>query len=466
MDFERRCEILDKRIREKKQKNNFCFVLCDKFWRALRNSIPYIPSLTPDIVIAERWNKDSEFVLENSWVMIWSRHYLDNGDGFSQLLSSYIGLRRGGIFSWVRKNQLWNVGEFLCENDQIRSYVEDKTRLCSILEGAGIDVSRFTLRQNVFESRNHIPNFWFLVKTYGLPFVLQWWSKWGDGTIIVQSESDFIRKESLSGSIRVSEFCREQYSSIYACVLPDWDEGEVIMDRPSLKVVWLPQNGISNVFWGGCDWSQRPDIDVQETYENVRKIWIYLLRKFWYKWALMLEWFLMNGRFVFNELNARLGWGNEVSGFNQILHGEIPIQALHYSLQLAVPCADLVEQNEFHEKHFHAKSGGCFYVKVIWKSHQDFQVGNLVDAWYNYNWSDFLSYVWRRDPHHSPINRRQVLLSNLPRWQTWCRKDAHICMIEWMAWPHDRVITWPRSVSDTITQISELIYNSLIYAQG
>jgi len=310
MNFDQRCSILNQRINIKKQDNNLCFILCDKFWRALRNSIPFIPSLWPDIIIAERWDPNSEFVLENTWDTIWSRHYLDNWDTFYRKLVSRVGSRKVRVFSWVPKQQLWNIGASLCENNEIRWYVENKTNLSAILKEAWVDVWQFSLKQNTFESKDHVPDFLKLESEYGLPFVLQWWSKWGDGTIIVCSEKDFDQKNWLSGSVRVSEFCNQQYSSIYACVVPTWTEGDgiVLMDRPSCKVVWISQNGISNVFWGGCDWSLVPDIDMKETLKNVEKIWLYLLRQFWYKGALMLEWFLIDWKFVFNELNARLWW--------------------------------------------------------------------------------------------------------------------------------------------------------------
>lgn len=466
MNFDQRCSILDQRINTKKQENNLCFILCDKFWRALRNSIPFIPSLRPDIIIAERWDPGSEFVLENTGDTIWSRHYLDNWDAFYQKLAYRVGSRKGRVFSWVPKQQLWNIGVPLCENNEIRWYLENKTNLSAILKEAWVDVWQFSLKQDTFESKDHVPDFLVLEKKYGLPFVMQWWSKWGDGTIIVESSGDFDRKNWLSGSVRVSEFCNKQYSSIYACVVPTWDkvDGIVVMDRPSYKVVWVSQNGISNVFWGGCDWSQVPDIDMEVTRKNVEKIWLYLLRQFWYKWALMLEWFFIDWKFVFNELNARLWWGNEISGFNQILHSEIPIQAIHYALQLGLPCNDLIKKDEFHEKHFNRQSGGCFYIKVVWKDDQNFQALSLSEGLYAYDSGSISSTKSTQDPVTTSIDRWKILLSNLPQCQTWCKKDAHICMIEWMAWPSDRVITWPKSVNHAITQVSNLIYNSLVYA--
>jgi hypothetical protein len=465
MNFEQRCSLLDDRIRERKEKNDLCFLLCDKFGRALRNSLKYIPSITPDLVIAERWDPNSEFVLENNGETIWSRHYLGNWDAFYQKLAFRVGSRKGRVFSWVPKKQLFEIWIPLCENDEIRWYVENKTNLCSILEASWVDTLRFSLKQNIFESRDHVPDFLALAWEYGLPFVLQWWSKWGDGTVIVESEADFYRKNWLSGSIRVSEFCDKQYSSVYACIIPTWIEGEgmVIMDRPSLKVVWVAQNGISNVFWGGCDWSQVPDIDMEETLRNVQKIWLYLLRRFWYKWALMLEWFFVDWKFVFNEINARLGWGNEVSGFNQLYHWEIPIQALHYWLQLGIWCDDLVNSHEFHEKHFNSQSWGCFYIKVVGKNNRDFQVWSLIDGVYSYRSGRIIPTVSIKEPNTCSIDSWEIILSNLPRSETLCKWDAHICMIEWMAWLGNSVITWPKSVSSTITRVTNFIYNSLVY---
>ncbi len=468
MKFEQKCHILNDRIKETKKREKLCFVLCDKFWSALRNSINIIPDIRPDIIIAERWGyfTKSDFILEE-WGVIGDTHYCTWKDWINWELIKRAENQRVKFFSWTPKQQLLNIGEFLCPESSARDFIEDKTNLKFILSNAGIDVEAFTLRHDNFESTDCISEFQLLAEKYWLPFVMQWTSKWWDGTIIVRTVEDFEKRIGLVGKIRISEFCNKQYSSIYACTIPSNEkhaDAKVVMDRPAFKVVGVSSHGIPEVLGGGCNWWQVPNIDPWETIQNVKKIWVYLSKKFWYKWSFVLEWFFINGRFVFNELNARLGWGNEVSGFNQVRHWEIPIQAIHYALQLGIYCHDLLDEHEFHQKHFDTSRGWCFYFKLLGKNRADFRVGSLNNGTYSFQ-SNLIHMSDEIDPHKVGIEDKGFVISNLPRTSTLCRGDSHICMVEGISHPADELITWPRDVNGLVLQISDLVYNSLVYEQ-
>ena len=470
MKFEQKCHTLDNKIRELKQAKGLCFVLCDKFWDALRNSIHIIPNIAPDIIVSERWGRNVHswcFILERNSGIIGDRHYL----GWKQLnseISRLVGNRRLKFFSWIPREELGSPSNFLCTDNSTRYYVEDKTNLKFILSQAWIDADVFTLKHNIFASKEDIPDFATIVDAYGLPFVVQWWSKWWDGTIIVRDSNDFNKINKLVGKIRISEFCDKQYGSIYACIMPPDQNSPtvwVIMDRPAFKVVGVSSHGIRDVFWWGCNWWQMPDIDLEETRLNVTKIWLYLWNSFWYTWSLVLEWFFIEGRFVFNEINARLWWGNEVSGFNQILNEQIPIQAIHYALKLWIPCSNLINKSEFHERHFDESSRGCFYFKLLWKEGREFRVWTLSDWPHSFDQGRL---VWIEGhnilPTQTSIKDWHIYISNLPRSSTLCSKDAHICMIEGVSDWKNVLVPSPTQVSWLILQISNLVYNNLVYA--
>lgn len=470
MNFEEKCGVLDSRIKWFKQKHNLCFILCDKFGTALRNSIPWIPGIKPDIIISERWCiSEEEFVLENTRWVIGDIHYLQPLWWLHDALRQRIGNRKPKFFSWIARQEIaFEPNHFLCLDKNPHAYIEDKTKLGIILERSWIDTKIFMLKHSIFNSKDALPSFEKLSIIFGVPFVLQGQSKWWDGTIIVKSEGDFYQKFKLIGPIRVSEFSNKKYGSIYACVLPvdhKINNGFVIMDRPALKVVGVRQHGIPDVLWWGCDWGCIPNVDMQETYKNVEKIWLYLLRRFGYKWSFVLEWFFIEGRFVFNEINARLWWGNEVSGFNQILNEQLPIQAIHYALQLWIPCSDFINKDEFHEKHFDRSSRGCFYFKLLWKGGRQFRVWTLTDWPHSFDQGRL---VWIEGynmlPTQTSIKDWHIYISNLPRSSTLCSKDAHICMIEGVSDWKNVLVSSPTQVSWLILQISNLVYNNLVYA--
>lgn len=365
--------------------------------------------------------------------------------------------------AWTRKKQFRDLWRTLCVDDSISNFVEDKTNLQYILEQSGVNKKLFSLRQKVFRKWEISPSLKDLRTEFGLPFVVQGWSKWGDGTIIVMDETDFNKIWGLKGDIRISEFCNQQYSSIYGLVVPGQNGNcKVIMDRPSYKVVGINDIGVSSVFWGGCDWSRIPHIDGKETIENITKIWEFLFRKFWYTWAIMIEWFIINGRFVINEINSRLWWGNEVSGFNQIMNWELPIQALHYAIMLGIKCDDLFVKESFLENHFYNRNG-CFYIKVVWKWERKFKPGDIRDGLYKFK-QDKIPNIWQiKWVNQANFRDGNFLITNCPRHNTLCSAKTHICMIEWVSWRERPIITGPHTVDSEIRQIAQLVYNTIQY---
>ncbi len=460
MELLKKWEILSKRIEDIKRSHHGCFIVFDKFGTALRNLIDIVPSLQPDIIVAERGGK-WDFVLENCLGKIWDTHYLDFFQIKERDFLRRLNNRSAFIFSWTRKKQFSHLWTTLCLPNNISRFIEDKVNLSYILKKAGINEKLFSLQQKEIKKWEFMPSFREIVSEFGVPFVIQWLSKWGDGTLIVQDEKDFAEIGKLQGNLRITPFCDQQYSSIYGLVIPKRDETcTVVMDRPSYKVVGVPDIGISPVFWGGADWSRIPDLNKIETIDNITKIGQFLFKNFWYIWAFVIEWFLINGHFVIHEINSRLGWWNEVSGFNQRKYWELPIQALHYAIMSWAKCDDLVDRDEFLEKHFYGQ-GGCFYIKILWKWEQSFSPGWVQNGSY---WFDENSmqptgtHLWT---HETDFLNKNFLITNCPKNNTACAPKSHICMLEgWSNWSRP-IVTGPHTVDKSILKVSQLLYNTL-----
>lgn len=462
MELHKKWEILSKRIEDIKKSHDGCFILFDKFGTALRNLLDIVPSLQPDIIVAERggeWN----FILETCLGKIWNTHFLDFFQQKEQDFLKQLKKRHAFMFSWGRKKQFSHLGTTFCLPDVVSQFVEDKTNLRYILKESGVNENLFSLKQKIIRKWELVPNFTEIAAEFGIPFVIQWHSKWGDGTLIIKSEKDFEKIGQLQGNIRITPFCEQQYSSIYGLIVPKLDGTcMVLMDRPSYKVVGMPGIGISPVFWGGADWSQIADINKTETIDNITKIGQFLFKKIWYRWALVIEWFLLNGRFVVHEINSRLGWWNEVSGFNQRTYWELPIQALHYGIMAWAQCDDLLEKDEFLEKHFYGE-GGCFYIKILWKWEKSFKTGWIWNGLYKFE-ENSIQPIWGpKWTYETDFVNGNFLITNCPKNDTMCTPKSHICMIEgWSNWAKP-IIVGPRTVNTSIMKISQLLYNTLHY---
>lgn len=205
----------------------------------------------------------------------------------------------------------------------VRELVEDKTRLPKIIKSAKVNTNN-QLRMLVYPKVSTLPGYYELANKLGKTFVIQGRSMGGNGTAIVSDPYDLDRAlPLLSGQIRVTEFCNQQYSTVCLLTIPvGSNDCQVYVCIPSHKATSIPELGITNVEGAGGDYSlPYPSFATTQFIEDTYRIGKHLYNEYGLIGHWQIEGFMTEKAFLFNEINGRPGGGTLASSINQMMRG-------------------------------------------------------------------------------------------------------------------------------------------------
>lgn len=366
-------------------KQDHTFVVFEKHGGALRNTYgTAIPQAMPDIVMGDTlpWSQDQPegvYVTEQ-----YNPHRGEAGpkDADSMILNAANHINRIGknavIYSWfntphVQKltKNLESPATIIARDEEVCGYIEDKSLLQTHLWSAGC-LEAMTPRHVVANMADDLPDFGDTAAIFGEKFVIQGKSMGGDGTVIVSGRDAYeSARKGLKGRIRVSEFIDAQYSSVYCLSLPHANSTDVavFVDGSSHKPVNIPDLGIGDTAGAGGEWlSPHEQFDSEQLTSDISKLAKYFYQTNGYHGHFVVEGFVREGKFVFNEINARPGGGSEVNSLYQIEQGLPSFTTAHILGRLGLLCAEDMPSpdiyNHYAQKRSLAgQSEGAFYLK-------------------------------------------------------------------------------------------------------
>lgn len=359
--------------------------------------------------------------------------------------------RRAILYAWFDTPAL----EYLCNNvnnhivlsreESICRQIEDKARLQEHLLAAGC--RRFhTPRSQTFPAANHLPDYEAIRKSLGETFVVQGRSMGGDGTKIIRTSEDYLEaRNELRNAIRASEFVDAPYKSVYALAVPTarGDDVAVYVDGPSHKPVGIVELGNGAVAGAGGDWRPPHEaFDAEQLTKDVTLLAKYFYRQYGFYGHFVVEGFIRDGMFLFNEINARPGGGSEVNGDYQLQQGVPPFTLAHILARLGrLTAADLDEPNSYNyyaqQRALRGLSDGVFYLK--YKN----SFGQSITTSSDYRGSgiyqlDKLNGVlhWSREgitSRSADFNEGEILISNGPQSGAMIGAGKQVCSLEGMS---------------------------------
>jgi hypothetical protein len=464
-------------------KKNRLFILLDKFGNTGRVSYDASVGLSetiPDIVVSEYRNDhalDDQINIsiedEEGEVGKNSSIHLSN---LMHVLNNNTSGKHPYYATWYLKDQYEEIlskygGTLSAMDNPTRNIIENKTFLSQYLQEAGVSEVSNRLYSVCFRNGEELPDYSSLTQVFGNKFVLQGTSKGGDGTFIIRNLYELQNAlPLLKGDVRISLFEEGFYSTIYAFNLPNNKKGcNTFVDLPSHKAVNIPHLGISETFGAGGDWSIGNNLkNPNRLVEQVSQIGMYLHQQFGLKGAWCIEGFIgQDGNFRFNEINARLGGGSEVSGINQLLANFVPFQTLHHLLFLNGDTSWIGDSDNYNNHTINELKSLSkpkpFYLKIFSTRERSCRVVNNLRNGKHSLESNIGTFDTNKStsPLSCNFDNGEFLICNLPSANTLINPGSQLCTIEGMA-TNNHIFDSPNTLSTQAEIVSNLILSNVI----
>lgn len=355
------------------------------------------------------------------------------------------------LYAWFNTPQLDYLRSQICDSivvsrdEQIARHIEDKALLESHLASAGCTTARMP-RHFTYASAAQLPDYETTKKLLGQTFVVQGRSMGGDGTKIIRASKDYqLARTSVSDAIRISEFVDAPYQSVYVLSVPTkkCDDVEVYVDGPSHKPIDIAELGIGSVAGAGGDWRPPHEaFDAIGLTTNITLLAQYLYQTHGFYGHFVVEGFIRDGDFLFNEINARPGGGSEVNGDYQLQQGQPPFMLSHILARLGLLHAEDLGSSDVYnfyaqERATHGISDGVFYLKYKNSSEHPSTTSPAYQGSGVYRLNDDGQLEWARSGNTSRdavLNKREILISNGPAQRhAVVASGKQICSLEGMA---------------------------------
>lgn len=361
------------------------FVVFEKQGAALRNSYgTTIPESIPDIAMGDTatWSDTQPSGVYVTEAYNPRRGEIQDVDVDRMIADGAEHINKLGkqavVYSWfdsiyVQKlTERLDIAPILVGRDKdVCAHIEDKTMLQAHLLNAGCE-NVMTPAHSIVDSAKALPSYEDTSVVFGEKFVLQGTSMGGDGTVIVENRDSYDgARQKLKNRIRVSEFVDAPYSSVYCLSVPNQEGTDVatFVDGPSHKPIDISMLGIGNTAGAGGEWcSPHEQFDAEQLTGDISKLSSYFYKKFGYHGHFVVEGFTRDGRFLFNEINARPGGGSEVNSLYQIEQGLSSFTTAHilgrigrlHAEQMPLP----EEYNAYaQDRALNGRLAGAFYLK-------------------------------------------------------------------------------------------------------
>lgn len=405
-------------------------------------SVPW-SDLTPDgIFSTEAYTPDRGYATDSE-----KKQCLEDGATYLNKLG-----KKAILYAWFDTPPLHYVRSQLHDSvtvtrdEQIARQIEDKALLQTHFEFAGCPMARMP-RHFVCSDTAQLPDYETACLLLGKTFVVQGRSMGGDGTKIVRSDAEYqLARQTLTDTIRASEFVDAPYQSVYVMSLPTrkGDTVEVYVDGPSHKPIDIAELGTGSVAGAGGDWRPAHDtFDAVSLTANVTHLAQYLYQTYGFYGHFVIEGFIRDGDFLFNEINARPGGGSEVNSDYQLQQDQPPFMISHILARLGLLHAeDLGASDAYNfyaqERATRGTPDGVFYLK--YKNNGDTPV-TTSPAYRGsgiYCLTEKGQLEWARSgitSRDASLNNNEILISNGPaRQSALVASGKQICSLEGAAY--------------------------------
>jgi|GEM_PF-6390194 len=452
----------------------------DRFGQAMRNiySLPNFHFLVPDLSIChyDVWHEtDAQTPTVLSREQLERTRTKESGVSYdvpfeAQIKTSLSGDTRTPIFKvWFSTDNRQKLAQetgaiVLAISPEKRDYIEGKTHLPQILDGAGVN-SECRLFSLTYPNIASVPNYGECQKTFGEVFVMQGKSIGGDGTKIIRSAKDFkLAVEKLTGAIKITEFFSGQSSNTTVVTVPNNHGGcRVFVDIPSHKPTGISETGIHETLGAGNDWSQAfPPELLQRFVHSVELLGQYLYHEFGLIgiWGVDSIW--REDGVKINEINCRLQGTTEESGVNQILRNFPPFITLHMLSFLGGDTSYLPTEEQFNQETVKLASQdheAPYYIKI--KAKFDYPVKlknpNIRSGRYQLVGTELVYIGEELATTSVNLSNQEVLLADLPLPDSICYPGSELCTIAGMT--NQRIFNDEHNLSDMGEILVEATYN-------